>query len=256
MSSKRPIVAAVIPARMAASRFPGKPLVPILGLPMIEHVRRRVELIDAVDQVWVATCDEEIRQLVEKNGGKVIMTADTHERATDRIEEASHQIEADVIINVQGDEPMVSALGLEQVIAPFFSNPEVQSTCLVYPITDHSDLGSLNIVKCVLSRSNRILTCRAQRSLARHSTRSSPITNSPESWPIGANSCIATRIWPRLLWSPRSPSIFCVSWSTITGFRESFLRKKPRALMCLSRWRCSKQLSCLTPSRRLCSKGS
>ena len=157
MSSKRPIVAAVIPARMAASRFPGKPLVPILGLPMIEHVRRRVELIDAVDQVWVATCDEEIRQLVEKNGGKVIMTADSHERATDRIEEASHQIEADVIINVQGDEPMVSALGLEQVIAPFFSNPEVQSTCLVYPITDHSDLGSLNIVKCVLSRSNRIL---------------------------------------------------------------------------------------------------
>lgn len=159
MSPRKPIVAAVIPARMGSSRFPGKPLVPILGLPMIEHVRRRVERVEGIDLVFVATCDEEIRQTVEKHGGKVIMTSDQHERATDRVEEASHHFEADVIINVQGDEPMVSGRSLEQVIAPFMESPslEVQCSCLVYPIEDFSELASENIVKVVLSRSERIL---------------------------------------------------------------------------------------------------
>ena len=85
-------IVAIIPARMAATRFPGKPLAAILGLPMIEHVRRRVSMCNNLDEVIVATCDEEIRNVVEAAGGRVIMTADTHERCTDRIAEALSKV--------------------------------------------------------------------------------------------------------------------------------------------------------------------
>lgn len=154
---KRKIVA-IIPARMAASRFPGKPLVNILGLPMIEHVRRRAEEVDLLDEVYVATCDKEIEELVTKNGGKVIMTANTHERCTDRIEEAAKGLDADIIVNIQGDEPMVAREAIEEVLSPFLkSKDDVKTTCLVYPIKDGAELDSLNIVKCVLSQSHKIL---------------------------------------------------------------------------------------------------
>lgn len=154
-------VIAILPARMAASRFPGKPLTKILGYPMIEHVRRRVELMPFIDEVVVATCDEEIQREVESHGGKVVMTSRTHERATDRINEAAGRLgkaAADrIIVNVQGDEPMVSHRGLEALIAPFRSSPETLSTCLVYPIRNPADLSDLNVVKTVLSKSNRML---------------------------------------------------------------------------------------------------
>ena len=82
-------IIAIIPARMQATRFPGKPLVSILGLSMIEHVRRRVELCQELSETIVATCDDEIRQHVEHAGGKIIMTANPHERCTDRVAEAA-----------------------------------------------------------------------------------------------------------------------------------------------------------------------
>jgi len=150
-------IVAVIPARMGSSRFPGKPLTPILGLSMIEHVRRRVEYADLFSEVYVATCDSEIEQEVQKYGGKVIMTSDKHERCTDRIEEAAHKIAADIIVNVQGDEPMISNAALKEVISPFLKDSSVLTTCLVYPIIDREELSSSNIVKCVLSRTQRIL---------------------------------------------------------------------------------------------------
>ena len=150
-------VVAIIPARMGSSRFPGKPLERILGVPMIEHVRRRVEQINAIQETYVATCDPEIFDVVVSNGGKAIMTADTHERCTDRIEEAARGLEADVIVNVQGDEPMVSSAAIEEVVAPFFEIDGLKTSCLVYPITDPGELDSENIVKTVLSRGNNIL---------------------------------------------------------------------------------------------------
>ena len=150
-------VVAVLPSRMGSTRFPGKPLTRILGLSMIEHCRRRAEEFEFLDDVYVATCDQEIKDEVERFGGKVIMTADTHERCTDRIEEAAHKIDADIIINVQGDEPMVSRRSIEAVVKPFLDNDEVKTTCIVYPIKDMHELNSPNIVKTVLSRSNRML---------------------------------------------------------------------------------------------------
>lgn len=146
----------VIPARMGSSRFPGKPLVSILGLPMIEHVRRRAELCAGVD-VIVATCDEEIRAEVERAGGRVVMTADTHERCTDRIEEAAQALDYDIVVNVQGDEPTLLPEVITQVTAPFRAREDVLTTCIVYPLTDLSELDNPNVVKTVLSRSGSIL---------------------------------------------------------------------------------------------------
>ncbi len=150
-------ITAVIPARMDSTRFPGKPLVPILGLPLIEHVRRRVELMSLFDDVYVATCDNEIKELVETHGGRVIMTANTHERAADRVEEAAKQLDSDIVVMVQGDEPMVVEAPFLQLVEPFTTDSSIGCTCLVYPILDQDELTSLNVVKTVQSRSGNLL---------------------------------------------------------------------------------------------------
>jgi 3-deoxy-manno-octulosonate cytidylyltransferase (CMP-KDO synthetase) len=149
-------IVAVIPARMASSRFPGKPLANILGLPMIEHVRRRVSLCKGIE-VYVATCDPEIRTVVEAHGGKVIMTSDKHLRCTDRIEEAVTNLDAEVVVNVQGDEPTVVPQAVAEVSTPLLTNEVFQCSCLIYPITDLSELQNPNVVKTVISRTNSIL---------------------------------------------------------------------------------------------------
>src|SRR2546430_4772776 len=97
----------IIPARMGSTRFPGKPLAPICGRPMIEHVYRRCRLNRSLDATYVATCDREIAQATEAFGGGVIMTSSSHERASDRVAEAAERTNADVIGMVQGDEPMI-----------------------------------------------------------------------------------------------------------------------------------------------------
>lgn len=140
---------AIIPARMAATRFPNKPLVPILGLPMIEHVRRRVSMCTHLDDVIVATCDKEIRKVVESSGGKVIMTSDTHERCTDRIAEAAGTIDADVIINVQGDEPLVLPEMMSEVINPFWDDNKLPCVNLVTRIVDDDEFEDPNAPKVV-----------------------------------------------------------------------------------------------------------
>jgi 3-deoxy-manno-octulosonate cytidylyltransferase (CMP-KDO synthetase) len=150
-------IVAIIPARMSSSRFPDKPLAPILGLPMIEHCRRRIEKVDILSGVYVATCDQAIREVVERHGGKVLMTADTHERAAERVEEAARSLEADIVVMLQGDEPMVLGECVEEVVQPFFEQPEVQVTNLVCPITEPQVLDDVNVVKTVLSRSHRLL---------------------------------------------------------------------------------------------------
>ena len=150
-------IVVMIPARMNSSRFPGKPLAKILGLPMIEHVRRRVSLCRKIADVFVATCDVEIRRVVESYGGKVIMTAPTHERCTDRIEEAATALSCDVVINVQGDEPTILPEVVETVAAPLLADRTLQSTCLVYPIRDLKELQNVNVVKTVLSKNSLIL---------------------------------------------------------------------------------------------------
>jgi 3-deoxy-manno-octulosonate cytidylyltransferase (CMP-KDO synthetase) len=150
-------VVAFVPARMAASRFPGKPLAPILGIPMIEHVRRRVALAEVVDEVVVATCDPEIMDTVIAAGGRAVMTKDTHERCTDRIAEAAGSIDCDIAIQVQGDEPLFMPEVLTDVVAPFFNDPGVKVTNLLSVISDKADLQDIDIIKTVLDNQGRVL---------------------------------------------------------------------------------------------------
>lgn len=142
-------VVAVIPARMASSRFPGKPLAPLQGLPMIEHVFRRVKLCSRLDDVYVATCDEEIRALAEGFGAKVIMTSAAHERATDRVAEATEHFAADIIVMVQGDEPMITPEMIQTALEPFRSDSSVSCVNLVHRITSQQEFIDPNTIKVV-----------------------------------------------------------------------------------------------------------
>lgn len=139
----------VIPARMASSRYPGKPLVSILGLPLIEHVRRRALLSKGSGLVVVATCDAEIKEAVEKAGGKAVMTKDTHERCTDRIEEAMEQLPGDIVVMVQGDEPLLMPEAIAAVAAPLLADPTLPIVNLLSPLQSADDYANPNIVKAV-----------------------------------------------------------------------------------------------------------
>ena len=100
-------VVAIIPTRLNSKRYPKKALIKIKGLSMIEHVRRRVLLSNAFEDVYVATCDYKIKREIEKFHGKVIMTSDNNKTATDRVAEAARRIKCSHIVNVQGDEILV-----------------------------------------------------------------------------------------------------------------------------------------------------
>src|SRR5262245_34656585 len=113
---------------MGSSRYPGKPLVKIAGLPMVEHVRRRALLCESLDDVVVATCDQEIIDAVESMGGKAVMTAATHERCTDRVEEAARNLQADVFVTIQGDEPLLQPEWIDGIVRPFERDPKIGCT--------------------------------------------------------------------------------------------------------------------------------
>jgi len=149
MESNYMKIIAIIPARMSATRFPGKATALILGLPMIEHVRRRLSLCNILDDVIVATCDEAIKRVVEKAGGRVVMTSDAHERCTDRIAEAARSIKADIIINVQGDEPLVMPEMMSDVTRPLIDDKNLLMVNLVTKIESQEEFNSPNVCKVV-----------------------------------------------------------------------------------------------------------
>lgn len=140
---------AVIPARMASSRFPGKPLAPLHGLPMIQHVFERAQLCTQLEDVYVATCDEVIREVAAGFGAQVFMTSAAHERATDRVAEAAQHFAADIIVMIQGDEPMITAEMIETALAPLRSDPAISCVNLVHLITSQKELIDPNTIKVV-----------------------------------------------------------------------------------------------------------
>jgi 3-deoxy-manno-octulosonate cytidylyltransferase (CMP-KDO synthetase) len=143
---------AVIPARMGSSRFPGKPLSKLLGRTMLEHVYKRVALSNALDATYIATCDEEIRQVAQDFGALVIMTADTHERASDRVAEAVAGIDADLIVMVQGDEPMTHPEMIDTAVEPFRHDPLLGCVNLVRSIDNKADFYDVNTIKVVMNQ--------------------------------------------------------------------------------------------------------
>ena len=143
-----------VPARMAASRFPGKPLHPIAGRPLLEHCFLRARLYGGWDRLYICTCDEEIRAWAEGRGYPVVMTADTHNRALDRVAEAAANCgeavaEDDIVVCVQGDEPLLGPDMLDAVIKPFNDDPSVEGTMLAVPIADAETFNNPDIVKLV-----------------------------------------------------------------------------------------------------------
>lgn len=149
-------VVAIIPARLASARFPNKPLVKIHGHSMIEHVYRRAECAALVDEIYIATCDEEIAVETKRFGGKVIMTSSSHSRGTDRVAEAAEKVEGDLIFNIQGDEPLIDPDSIDESIALMKNNG---FPCLnwITPINDREAFLSKNIVKAVIDKNKRIL---------------------------------------------------------------------------------------------------
>lgn len=135
---------------MAATRFPGKPLVDIGGKPMIQWVCERASKAERVSRVIVATCDQEIIDAVTAFGGEAVMTSDEHRSGTDRIAEAALGLDVDVVVNVQGDEPLIDPSSIDRAIEPFVSDPTTQMTSLMSPITPEQ-ASDPNLVKVVVA---------------------------------------------------------------------------------------------------------
>lgn len=147
----------VIPARYASTRLPGKPLADIVGKPMIQHVYERSAQATIPQQVVVATDDEKVFQAVQQFGGKVVMTSSEHQTGTDRLAEvASKYAEVDVIINVQGDEPLIDPKVIDELAQEFLNDTALQMAS-VMSIMDTEDYQNPNAVKVVTDLNNNAL---------------------------------------------------------------------------------------------------
>ncbi len=137
---------AIIPARLQSSRLPGKVLLDICGIPMIVHVYKRCKLSRLLDRVFVATDSYEIRQVVEDHGGKVIMTSSNHETGTDRVAEAANNIDADIIVNVQGDEALVNPTHIDIVTNTLIKDKKVSVAILVNKFSKRNSPSDIKVV--------------------------------------------------------------------------------------------------------------
>jgi 3-deoxy-manno-octulosonate cytidylyltransferase (CMP-KDO synthetase) len=146
-------VLAVIPARYASTRLPGKPLAPIAGKPMIQHVCERVQQAERVNRVVVATDDSRIVEAVRGFGGEAVMTRSDHRSGSERVAEVAVQIPADIYVNVQGDEPLIEPAAVDALVEAMTSDDEEESVLvgtLCVPISNPADIMDPNIVKVAL----------------------------------------------------------------------------------------------------------
>src|SRR5271170_6649067 len=152
-------VLVVIPARYASARFPGKPLAPIAGKPMIQHVVEHVRLATLPWRIVVATEDDRIKSVVESFGGEAILTRPDHRTGTDRIAEVATHIPADIYINVQGDEPLIDPGTVDAVAAAMAEDDSIQLATPCAAITLPGEIMDPNVVKVVLDFDGQALYC-------------------------------------------------------------------------------------------------
>ncbi|HZS05073.1 MAG TPA: 3-deoxy-manno-octulosonate cytidylyltransferase [Blastocatellia bacterium] len=145
-------VVAIIPARYASTRLPGKPLVEIAGRPMILHVVERARLAPSISRVIVATDDERVLLAVAEAGAEAMMTSPDHASGTDRLAEVAAQLNADIIVNVQGDEPLIEPATIEAAVAPLIENSAIVMATTCEPIESIEDALNPNVVKVVTDR--------------------------------------------------------------------------------------------------------
>jgi len=153
-------IIAIIPARMASTRFPGKPLAKILGIPMIGHVYLRSAMSRLLNDVYIATCDNEIMDYAYSISAKAVMTKDTHERASDRAAEAVSKIEqetkrkVDIVVMIQGDEPMLFPRMIDLALWPLLKDSRINVVNLMAAIKGRADFEDPNTIKVAVNKDN------------------------------------------------------------------------------------------------------
>ena len=148
----------LIPARMGSTRFPGKPLAPIAGVAMIQRVYEACAQCEELTSLYVATCDEEISSFVQAFGGNVIMTGSHHRRASDRCAEALSKLEIasgttyDIVVMIQGDEPLINAGMISAAIKPLLRDPGINVVNLISKISSKDECHDPNCIKVVFNQ--------------------------------------------------------------------------------------------------------
>ena len=155
-SSKIRIVG-VIPARWGSTRFPGKSLAPIAGKPLIQRVVEQVRKAARLDEVLVATDDDRIRRAVESLGARAVMTRSDHASGSDRIAEAVKNVQADVVVNIQGDEPLIDPGLIDELGQAMASDAAWDMATAAAPLNDPRDLANPSVVKVVFNRQGQAL---------------------------------------------------------------------------------------------------
>ena len=156
-------IVAIIPARMGSSRYPGKPLADIHGVPMVGHVALRAAMCPQLNATYIATCDQVIMDYAASRGLKAVMTADTHTRCTDRTAEALLHIEKelgwkiDIVVMIQGDEPMLTPEMITAAITPMLEDPSINVVNLMADLADAAEFEDPNEVKVVVNLKNDAL---------------------------------------------------------------------------------------------------
>jgi 3-deoxy-manno-octulosonate cytidylyltransferase (CMP-KDO synthetase) len=142
-------IVAIIPARFGSTRLPGKPLSEIHGKTMIQHVHERVSRARRIDRVLVATEDERIAGVVRGFGGEAVMTSPDHATGTDRLAEAAGAVGAEIVVNVQGDEPMIDPAWIDAAVEPLLGDSRVEMATLSLPLRDLDEMLAPSVVKVV-----------------------------------------------------------------------------------------------------------
>lgn len=149
-------VVGFVPARLQSSRLPEKALIDICGLPMVIHTCKRAMLARKIDEVYLATDSERIKNVAEVYGIKVIMTGSHHQTGSDRIAEACRNIECDIVVNIQGDEPLVNPEHIDTIVAPLLEDQSIQ---IAVGVTHYTKKNSYSDIKAVLDLQGNIMYC-------------------------------------------------------------------------------------------------
>lgn len=149
-------VIGIIPSRLASTRLPNKALVDIEGLPMIVHVFKRAQMAKSLDKVIVATDSQEIMDEVKRLGGEAVMTNAAHQTGTDRVAEVAKEMEADIIVNIQGDEALLDPVHIDLAVRSLAENPDVHVSVIVAP---YKKRNSFSDIKAVLDKDSNVMYC-------------------------------------------------------------------------------------------------
>ncbi len=150
-------ILAVVPARYASQRFPGKVLAKDTGKYLIQHVYEQVTLAKKIDEVVIAVDEQRVLEACESFGARAVMTRKDHKSGTDRIAEVAGGIDAQVVVNIQGDEPQIDPGDIDRLVGLFEEKPDTKMATLIAPFEDEADISNPNIVKCVTDFSGRAI---------------------------------------------------------------------------------------------------